>query len=66
MKAKEVRELTDAELSKHIADCRRELFNCRIQQKIGQLENSARMRKLKRDIARALTEQNVRNNKATA
>lgn len=65
MKATNIRELTDAELSKLIADDRRELFNCRIQQKIGQLENSARMPRLKREIARCLTEAKARATKAT-
>lgn len=60
MKASEIRELTDLELNKQLDDSRREQLNLRIQQKTGQLENSARLRIVRRQIARLLTEQSAR------
>lgn len=61
MKASDIRELTPLELTKQLNDSRRELLNCRIQQKTGQLENTARIRQVRREIARLLTELTVRN-----
>jgi large subunit ribosomal protein L29 len=60
MKASDIRELTPLELNKQLNDSRRELLNCRIQQKTGQLENTARIRQVRREIARLLTELTVR------
>lgn len=60
MKASEIRELTDQELAKELNDSRRELLNCRIQQKTGQLENTARIRQVRRGIARLLSELTAR------
>ena len=50
-----IRELTVEELNKKLADLKEELFNLRFQQAIGQLENPARMKMVKKDIARILT-----------
>ena len=55
MKPSEIRELTDAELERSIAEGRRELLNLRIQAKTGQLENSAKIGQARRDLARVLT-----------
>ena len=60
MRAREVRELSDEELVKRLAESREELFNLRFQAATGALENSARMRGAKRDIARILTLQHER------
>ena len=60
MKAKDIRELTDDELDRRLADTRQELFNLRFQSVTGALENSARLRLAKREIARILTIQNER------
>lgn len=60
MKMANVCELTEQELKKQLEDSRRELLNLRIQQKTGQLENSARIRLLRRDVARFLTETQAR------
>jgi large subunit ribosomal protein L29 len=54
-KARELRELTDDELDRKLADTRQELFNLRFQSATGALENSARLRHAKREIARILT-----------
>jgi large subunit ribosomal protein L29 len=56
MKASEVRELTDAELAQKLEDGRAELFNLRFQMATSQLDNTARVRTVKRDIARVQTE----------
>jgi large subunit ribosomal protein L29 len=55
MNAKEIRDLDDAELAKHIKTVRRDLFGLRFQHATGELENSASLRTSKRDLARALT-----------
>lgn len=55
MKAKELREFTKEELLRKEKDIKEELFNLRFQHSTGQLENTARMRLLKRDIARIET-----------
>ncbi len=64
MKAKEIRELTDAELVTKIADLQREKLNLKIQSRTGQLEKTARVREIRRDIARIYTEQTSRAAKA--
>ena len=55
MRARELRGLTDEELDQKMADTRQELFNLRFQSATGALENSARLRMAKREIARILT-----------
>ena len=47
--------MTDEELQERLAETRQELFNLRFQSATGALENSARMRMAKREIARILT-----------
>ncbi len=59
-KARELRELTDEELERRLADTRHELFNLRFQSATGALENSARLIHAKREIARILTIRNER------
>jgi large subunit ribosomal protein L29 len=60
MKPRQLRDLTDAELDQRLADTRQELFNLRFQSATGALENSARLRLAKREIARILTIRNER------
>jgi large subunit ribosomal protein L29 len=55
LKASEIRELTDDELDRHLAERRQELFNLRFQHATGALDNSAALAGVKRDIARLLT-----------
>jgi large subunit ribosomal protein L29 len=55
MKAKEIRELSQDELSKAIGSLEEELFNLRFQARLSQLTNPLRMRVVKRDIARYKT-----------
>ena len=61
MRARQLRDLSNAELSQRLADTRRELFNLRFQSEIGALETHARLALTKREIARILTVQNERN-----
>ena len=55
MKSRELRELGDEALEDHIATVRRDLFGLRMQHATGELENTARLATVKRDLARALT-----------
>ena len=59
-KAAEIREMTEEELARGINESRRESLNLRLQAQTGQLENSARIRLLRRDLARFLTEKATR------
>ncbi len=55
MTAKELRDLDDTKLEDHVATARRDLFGLRMQHATGELENTARLTAVKRDLARALT-----------
>jgi large subunit ribosomal protein L29 len=55
MKAVEVHNLEDSQLVEFTANARTELFNLRFQHATGQLENTARLKQAKKDLARALT-----------
>ena len=60
MKYKDIQELTDEELAKKVEEGRAELFNLRFQMATSQLDNTARVKNVKKDIARLLTEQRAR------
>jgi large subunit ribosomal protein L29 len=53
--AAQVRELADAELETRLAEAKQELFNLRFQNVTGQLDNSARIGHVRRDVARIET-----------
>ena len=55
MNAKELRELSGEELEAKSAELRGELFNVRVKHATGQLENTARLGTLRRDVARVET-----------
>ena len=55
MKARQLRDLSNDELERKLHDTRQELFNPRFQAATGSLENTARLRLAKREIARILT-----------
>lgn len=55
MRARQLRDMTDEELEEKMVTTRKELFNLRFQSATGALENSARLRSAKREIARILT-----------
>ena len=53
--AKELRELADADLVERLAETKHELFNLRFQNVTGQLDNTARLDLLRKDVARMHT-----------
>jgi large subunit ribosomal protein L29 len=55
MKASELRDISDGRLREHIATSRRDLFGLRMQHATGELDDTARLRGAKRELARALT-----------
>ncbi|MCR6543962.1 50S ribosomal protein L29 [Dehalobacterium formicoaceticum] len=55
MKTKEIRDLTNEELVKKIADLKSELFNLRFRLATGQLENPMGIREVKKSLARVQT-----------
>jgi len=55
MKIKELREMSVEELGTRKRELRTEMLNLRVQQQIGQLENPARLRILRREVARIET-----------
>jgi large subunit ribosomal protein L29 len=63
LKARELRELSNEELAKRLAETREELFNLRFQDATGALDNTARLGLTKRDIARILGIQAERENR---
>ncbi len=54
--AADIAELDTEELERQLTETRRELFNLRFQLATGQLDNSARIGQVKKDVARMLTE----------
>jgi large subunit ribosomal protein L29 len=63
LRVSDLRAMTNEELEDALADRRQELFNLRFQSATGALENTARLRLAKREIARILT---VRHERADA
>ena len=59
-KAKALADLGETDLLEQLADHKEELFNLRFQFATGQLENSSRLKTVKKDIARVLTELRAR------
>ena len=55
MRAKQLRDMTNDELQRALNERRQELFNLRFQSATGALENLARLKLAKREIARILT-----------
>ena len=55
MKAREIRELTLEELTVKSRELRGDLFNAHVKRATGQLENTAKLEQLRRDIARVET-----------
>lgn len=63
MNAQDLREKTPDQLRDELVTLKKEAFNLRFQQATGQLENPARLRSVKRDVARVHT---ILNEKAQA
>jgi large subunit ribosomal protein L29 len=51
-RARELRELNDVELEHRLTEAKEELFNLRFQNATGQLDNTARLGQVRKDIAR--------------
>ena len=63
MKAAELKDKTPEQLREQLVALKKEAFNLRFQQATGQMESTARMRAVRRDVARIKT---VMNQKAAA
>ena len=63
MKAQELKDKTPEQLREQLVALKKEAFNLRFQQATGQMESTARMRAVRKDVARVLT---VMNQKAAA
>ena len=64
MKFAELKDMTSVELAAKSRDLRHEMFNLRLQQASAQLEKPARLRSLRKDIARIETRISALNNQA--
>jgi len=62
IKISEIRELSNDELQVRLRDLKQEGLNLRLQQSTGQLENSARLRLVRRESARVMTALSERRN----
>ena len=60
MKPVEIRELSSDDLNVKLKEARAELFNLRFQTATSQLDNTARVKQVKKDIARLQTEMRAR------
>ncbi len=63
MNAQELRDKTPDQLRDQLVDLKKEAFNLRFQAATGQIENTARVREVRRDVARVKT---ILNEKAAA
>ena len=61
MNAVEIKKLTDAELNEKLGEFDKELLTLRLQAKTGQLENTSRIRVVRKAVARIKTEQSSRS-----
>ena len=57
MKAKDIRVMTADQVKDEILKLKKEQFNLRFQRATGQVENTARIRQIRRDVARLKTVQ---------
>jgi len=64
MKAQEIRDLSNDDLTQKLKEGRSELFNLRFQMATSQLDNTGRIKVVKKDIARILTEIRARQDSA--
>ncbi len=66
MNASELRDKTPDQLRDELVNLKKEAFNLRFQQATGQMENTARMRQVRRDVARVQTVLNEKAAQAAA
>tara|TARA_B100001123_G_scaffold327810_1_gene368767 strand:+ start:385 stop:570 length:186 start_codon:yes stop_codon:yes gene_type:complete len=60
MKAKEVKKMTNDELKKKVDSLKKDLFNFRFRKVNGQLDDTAKVSSIKRDVAKILTQLNIK------
>ena len=65
MKASDVKAMTADQLTDELTKLKKEQFNLRFQKATGQIENTARIRQIRRDVARIKTAQTSRAAAAT-
>ena len=66
VKIKEIRELSNEELQGRLRDLKQESMNLRLQKATGQLENSARLRLVRREVAKVMTVLSERRHKTAS
>ena len=66
MKASEVTQMTNDQLKDELLKLKKEQFNLRFQKAAGQIDNTARVRQIRRDIARIKTAQSARSRASAA
>ncbi|MEG9883558.1 MAG: 50S ribosomal protein L29 [Hyphomicrobiales bacterium] len=66
MKATDVKIMSDDQLGDELLNLKKEQFNLRFQKAVGQVENTARIREVRRAIARMKTARAERQAKASA
>ena len=66
MKPSDIRAMSEDQMKDELVKMKKEQFNLRFQRATGQLENTARMRQLRRDIARIQTIARVKQAEASA
>ena len=66
MKASDVKLLSDDQLKEELLKLKKEQFNLRFQTAVGQVENTARIREVRRSVARIMTVQRQRALSAAA
>jgi len=66
MKAKDVQQMTDDQLQDKLIELKKEQFNLRFQAASGNIENTARVRQVRRGVARIKTAQSQRTSQAAA
>jgi large subunit ribosomal protein L29 len=66
MKASDVKLLSDDQLKEELLKLKKEQFNLRFQRAVGQVENTARIREVRRSVARIMTVQRQRALSAAA
>jgi large subunit ribosomal protein L29 len=60
MKKKEVKKLSNDELKNKVYSFKKDLFNMRFKKVNGQLENTAKVKETKKDVAKILTKLNIK------
>jgi len=62
MKSKDIKKMTNDELNKKVGLLKKDLFNIRFKKVNGQLQDTAKILTLKKDVAKILTKLNLKKN----